>query len=77
MNRSLAEEITEGFEALEKIRQLQADNTALKEYNTELHGIEHDLEMKVSKQQAEIDSLKDKLMLLKQSLDIITEWTKK
>jgi hypothetical protein len=28
-------------------------------------------------QQAEIDSLKDKLMLAKQSLDIITEWTKK
>jgi hypothetical protein len=30
MNRSLAEEITEGFEALEKIRQLEAENTELK-----------------------------------------------
>jgi len=59
------------------LRQLEADNAELKAYNTELHGIEHDLEMKVIKQQAEIDSLKDKLMLLKQSLDIITEWTKK
>jgi hypothetical protein len=28
--RSLAEEITEGFEALEKIRQLEADNAELK-----------------------------------------------
>ncbi len=28
-------------------------------------------------QQDEIDSLKDKLMLAKQSLDIISEWTKK
>jgi hypothetical protein len=30
MNRSLAEEITEGFEALEKIRQLEAENAELK-----------------------------------------------
>ena len=30
MNRNLAEEITEGFEALEKIRQLEADNAELK-----------------------------------------------
>ena len=30
MNRSLAEEITEGFEALEKIRQLQAEIEELK-----------------------------------------------
>jgi hypothetical protein len=28
--RNLAEEITEGFEALEKIRQLEADNAELK-----------------------------------------------
>jgi hypothetical protein len=30
MNRSLAEEITEGFEALEKIRQLEAEIEELK-----------------------------------------------
>jgi hypothetical protein len=30
MNRSLVEEITEGFEALEKIRQLEAENAELK-----------------------------------------------
>jgi hypothetical protein len=30
MNRSLAEEITEGFEALEKIRQLEAEIAELK-----------------------------------------------
>jgi P2-related tail formation protein len=28
-------------------------------------------------QQAEIDSLKDKLMLVKQSLEIVESWTKK
>jgi hypothetical protein len=59
MNRSLAEEITEGFEALEKIRQLEADNAELKAYNTELHGIEHDLEIKVSQLEAEIAELKN------------------
>ena len=30
MNRSLAEEITEGFDALKKIRQLEAENAELK-----------------------------------------------
>jgi hypothetical protein len=30
MNRSLAEEITEGFDALKKIRELEAENTELK-----------------------------------------------
>jgi len=54
--RSLAEEITEGFEALEKIRQLEADNAELKAYNTELHGIEHDLEMKLSELQTTVRS---------------------
>jgi predicted nuclease with TOPRIM domain len=54
MNRSLAEEITEGFKALEKIRQLEADNAELKEYNTELHGIEHDLKMKLSELQTAV-----------------------
>jgi predicted nucleic acid-binding Zn-ribbon protein len=54
--RSLAEEITEGFDALEKIRQLESDNEELKSYNTELHGIEHDLEMKLSELQTTVRS---------------------
>ena len=41
-----------------KIEKLQSDNAELKAYNTELHGIEHDLEMKVMQQQAELDRLK-------------------
>jgi len=57
--RSLAEEITEGFDALEKIRQLEKLNAELKAYNTELHGIEHDLEMKISQLKAEIEELKN------------------
>jgi chromosome segregation ATPase len=57
--RSLAEEITEGFDTLKRIRELEAYNAELKAYNTELHEIEHDLEMKVSKLQAEIAELKN------------------
>jgi hypothetical protein len=56
--RSLAEEITEGLDALKKIRELEVYNAELKAYNTEMHGIEHDLEMKVHKLQAENDELK-------------------
>jgi hypothetical protein len=55
--RSLAEEITEGFDALKRIRELEAYNAELKAYNTEMHEIEHDLEMKVSLLQAECDRL--------------------
>lgn len=54
---SLAEEITEGLKALKKVRALEAENAELKAYNTELHEIEHDLEMKVSLLQAECDRL--------------------
>lgn len=57
--RSLAAEITEGFDALKRIRELESDNAELKAYNTTLHGIEHDLEMKVSKLQVEIAELKN------------------
>ena len=57
--RSLAEEITEGLAALKRVRELEVYNAELKAYNTELHEIEHDLEMKVSKLQAEIAELKN------------------
>ena len=62
---TIEEEIKAGFgmgfmpHAIKMLRQLQADNIELKEYNTELHGIEHDLEMKVSKLQVEIAELKN------------------
>ena len=36
-----------------------------------------DLVTIIEKQQAEIESLKDKLMLAKQSLEIVEGWTKK
>jgi predicted RNase H-like nuclease (RuvC/YqgF family) len=44
----------------EKERQQAEQIAELKAYNTKLHGIEHDLEMKVSQLQAEIEALKAK-----------------
>jgi hypothetical protein len=39
--------------------------------------IRHETATMLRQQQAEIESLKDKLMLTKQSLEIVESWTKK
>ena len=55
-----------------RIKELEADNAELKEYNTELHGIEHDLEMKVSQLEAKIDEMAGEIMSLENKIGTMT-----
>jgi len=69
MSRSLAEEITEGFEALEKIRQLEAEIAELKNARDYWCLQYKDV---FNKSQAKIDEMAGEIMSLENRIGTMT-----